>query len=185
MKKIALSFVAGVALLGTAVAGPQPVQHKQVFEPAPAPAVSLFADEEFSFDVFGFRSLTRSGGGETGYRDAWGGGVGLNAFFARYFGIGVEGYWADMERGGSVVHSVSGSVILRAPIDLDGFGLAPYAFGGGGGHFDSIRQGSGHAGAGIEFRFSPNMGVFTDGRYIWTSKTNDLGLVRAGLRFTF
>lgn len=185
MKKLVYSLMAAAAAVSTAVAGPV-YSPKQPIEPLPpAPAPSLFADEEISFDIFGLRTFTRSGGGETGYKDSWGGGVGVNFFFARYFGLGVDGYWANMERGGNVVSSVSGSAILRVPIDLDGFGIAPYMYGGGGGHFDSINQGSGHAGAGVEFRFTPNMGIFTDGRYVWTATTNDFGMVRSGFRFTF
>jgi len=44
----------------------------------------------------------------------------------------------------------------------------------------------GHAGIGIEYRFTKNIGIFTDGRFTFVEKAhNNYGLVRTGVRFAF
>lgn len=52
------------------------------------------------------------------FRDGSGGGVGANYFFAKYFGIGVEGNWWDGTRSGYDGNlSTNDLVILSGPID--------------------------------------------------------------------
>jgi hypothetical protein len=112
------------------------------------------------------------------------GGVGMNYFLTRYFGVGVDTYF---EPHGKMLDNVSGDFTLRAPIGNSGF--APYAIGGAGwrDQFDP-RRGSRtdtvtwHAGVGIEYRFNPHVGIFTDLRYIWADKGSDTALARAGFR---
>jgi hypothetical protein len=108
----------------------------------------------------------------------FGGGVGMNYFFTKYVGIGVDTFF---QRRGRFFNNVSGDLTLRAPIGNSGF--APYVYGGAG-----WRDAAGpdeltaHGGVGIEYRFNPHLGVFLDGRYIWTDKSADEGLLRAGFR---
>lgn len=168
--------MAVAAMIGTGFAGTYSKSFKQ---PVIEEAVACFADNEFTFDVFATYQHADSSGY---YTDGFGGGVGVNAFFARYFGIGVEGFWSEESAEDKVIHSVNGMAILRYPIDS--ICLAPYVFGGGGGIFNSINSEAYFAGAGLEYRWSPTMGVFGDGRYTWTEE-NDVAIYRLGLRFAF
>lgn len=113
----------------------------------------------------------------------FGASVGVNSFFTKHFGIGVDAFGLDND--GGLVDAASGSVILRLPIDM--MHLAPYIFGGGGRIFEGPDTWTGHVGAGLELRLNPRTGIFVDGRHIFAkrSSVSDLGLARAGLRFAF
>ncbi len=108
-------------------------------------------------------------------------GVGLNHFFTRHIGIGAEAYAEDTER--HFVDKASASLIARLPLGESGF--APYLYVGGGRQFDPIELSFAQGGAGLEFRFTPNVGLFLDGRYVLTDGTDDHGLARVGLRLAF
>ena len=110
-----------------------------------------------------------------------GGGAGANFFFTRWFGVGGEAYTESTDR--HAVDSAAGHAYLRFPID--GTGLAPYAFGGGGHIWDPIGASEGHAGAGLEFRFLRNVGIFVDGRWEWTDRLGNFGMGRLGMRIAF
>jgi hypothetical protein len=112
---------------------------------------------------------------------SWGGGVGLNYFFTREIGIGGDIVIPD--DGGNFVNNIDGSLIARWPICNSG--VAPYVYGGGGRQTDPVWQWTGHAGVGIEYRFNPATGIFTDARYMWVDKTQDELLIRFGMRFAF
>ena len=146
----------------------------------------LYRANEFSLDLFGTDALdkyTVSHPSEDRIRhdSRLGLGVGLNYFLIRYVGVGVDAYSEDTKH--SFVDNVSGSLIGRLPIGNTG--LAPYAFGGGGHQFDPIDANFGHVGAGLEFRFTRNIGIFVDARWVWTDRDKDYGLGRAGVRFAF
>lgn len=137
---------------------------------------------EFSLDAFGSYNK-----GERKFSDvfdrSWrrgdfGGGVGLNYFFSRYFGVGAD---TDFFDGGSFFKNVSGSGIFRFPVGNSGF--APYIFGGVGGRFVPKDEWTFHGGVGFEVRISRQFGIFSDIRYIVADKTTDGMMVRAGLRF--
>jgi opacity protein-like surface antigen len=113
----------------------------------------------------------------------WGGGVGMNYFFTKYLGFGVDTFF---QRHGHFLNNVSGNLYARAPLGNSGF--APYIYGGAGwrdgssvGAFHSDEL-TAHGGVGIEYRFNPHLGVFIDARYTWTDKTADESLVRSGFR---
>jgi hypothetical protein len=108
-------------------------------------------------------------------------GAGVNYFITRYIGIGAEGY--SENTSGPFIDNLSGNVILRVPLGQSGF--APYAYGGGGYQFDSLKAGFIQAGAGMEFRFTPHIGLFTDARFVVPNKTSFFGVGRAGLRIAF
>lgn len=142
---------------------------------------TYFHDNEVSVDMFGLYALPEGSGR---LDDGFGGGLGVNYFFTRNIGLGVDGYWWDGDQvSKEVVSSFTGSLILRLPIDS--IHLAPYVFGGGGAHFSGIDQLSLHGGAGLEYRLTPTFGLFGDGRYTFTEDTNDFGLIRVGARFVF
>jgi hypothetical protein len=187
----------------------------------PVPTTPCFRDQEIQVDIFGsFMNLPY---GHDDYytehnrpnrvfhdsdRNGGGGGVGVNYFFMRYFGIGVDGDF-DSNVGG--VANYTGKFILRLPIQAGGFCIAPYVFGGGGGEtlLDSDDYGSyvdhGHrryrdhdtfgawmVGGGLEWRVTPMIGVFAEGRYTWTARYDgenglnfDNDRVRVGVRLAF
>jgi hypothetical protein len=146
----------------------------------------VFRANEFSIDIFGTGSIGQETiehlSGERIEQDGRiGAGLGGNYFFNRFLGLSVDAYTENT--GHAFVDDVSGSVVVRFPFDA--VRLAPYAFGGGGYQFDPIEQAFGHLGAGLEFRFNRNAGVFADLRYVFTDKSEDFGLGRLGVRFWF
>jgi Outer membrane protein beta-barrel domain len=116
-----------------------------------------------------------------GLDDELGGGLGVGYFFTEYAGVEVDATWLATE---SVLHSFSGSLVLRCPIRPAC--LAPYILGGGGYMVNSEEQWTVHAGAGIDVRFGHGPlcpGLFADARYTWTEEEEDFVLIRAGFRF--
>ena len=141
----------------------------------------LYRDQEFQIDGFysGFFGSRKSVFG-TGS----GGGFGLNYFFCKYVGVGYEFQAYDNQKFGSIL-PLSGNLFLRYPICS--INLAPYIIVGGGGTWstaDGKGTGFGNVGAGLEYRLTKNIGIFSDGRYFYGGVGNVADL-RAGLRFAF
>ena len=178
--------------------------------PAPPPRVSLYRDHEFQFDIFGAYAPSGSDAGRYLGDHAWGGGGAFNYFLTRNFGLGLEGT-ALRAAGSGSNHEVSGqfALDLLARYPIGDTPWAPYFITGIGGFVpgssnnifettsesgDSTFHGhnnddillEGHVGLGIEYRFSRNIGAFTDGRYTFVDKSqNNYGQIRAGVRFAF
>jgi hypothetical protein len=111
-----------------------------------------------------------------------GAGLGLEYFLCRYLGIEAEGFSETTHN--TFVNDAGGNVVFRLPIGETGF--APYAFGGGGHEFYPVgNENYADGGAGLEFRFTHCIGIFTDARWVVTEHTGTYGLGRLGLRFTF
>lgn len=151
-----------------------------------APEDSLFRAHETSLDLFGSVSVgqeTINHISKDRVRDNGriGGGIGVNHFFTRNLGIGGDAYTENAAH--SFVDSASANLILRIPIDS--IRLAPYAYGGGGYEFDSRELWFGQAGAGLELRFTKEVGIFADARYVFTDGAKDLGVGRVGIRLSF
>jgi hypothetical protein len=176
MKTIALSLIASAAVTGSVFAGQQ-VSHKEFKQPAAEPC---FKDTELQVDIFGTWTYTPEA---SRYEDGFGGGVGVNYFVQRYFGVGVDGQIYD--GGANGVWDVTGRLIARYPIELGTYCLAPYAFGGGGIQADSTTSGTWHAGAGLEWRATQKIGVFGESRYTWGAQNDDAYQARLGVRFAF
>lgn len=146
----------------------------------------LFRAEETSIDVFGTISVGQETiDNLTGNRieedGELGAGVGLNHFFTRFLGLGVDAYSENTD--GGFIDNASANVILRFPIeDLH---LAPYIYGGGGYQFEPGEVAFGQVGAGLELRFNQNLGLFADARYVMTDGTENFGVGRVGLRIAF
>ena len=175
MNKLTSSLFATLALAATGIAG-QPVAGKDFKTPAPEPC---FKDVELQLDLFGSYTNPVS---RSSHSDGFGGGLGVNYFFTRYLGAGVSGNVFD---GG--VHGVwntDASLIARYPLELGTFCLAPYILAGGGLQANGTTTGSWHAGGGLEWRATPQIGVFGEGRYTW-AEDNDSATARVGLRFVF
>ena len=176
MKKLSLTIVLAVAVLGSAFAGTsaKTFKDKVVVEPT-----CVFRANELQVDAFAAGYFHNSS------RSAWGGGLGVNYFFTNFIGIGVE---QDVlaRRGETTEWVTAGNLLLRYPICA--INLAPYALVGGGASYGCKRQGHGFGdvGAGLEYRFTNNVGLFTDARWIYSyedPKSSVLG--RAGVRFAF
>lgn len=203
MKKLTASLVAILGLIGTGFAGPSVVssgkETKQVV--APPAEEPCFKAGEWQIDTFGQYSVGE-GPGQVGlFRDhGVGGGVGLNYFFSRNIGLGIDAAWlavtespdfqnTDRADHETVIHNFSGSIIGRLP--LDRCCLAPYVYLGGGFHVDGDQWASAHAGVGIEYRIVPNrFGLFVDGRWTYLGDRggrDDLNFfsVRAGFRVIY
>ncbi|MCX6968334.1 MAG: outer membrane beta-barrel protein [Verrucomicrobia bacterium] len=213
MKKLTLSALAVCAVVGSAFAGPA----KDFKQPA---APQFFQDKEFALDAFYSYNdaqhrdpqLSKNGGDiikPQFFVDGSGGGVGVTYFFARYFGVGVEGNWWNGTRPGisqethdallakgrdiprsfdkEVGSQVTANLILRYPMEFTTFGVAPYIFGGGGALFSDENCGFSDVGAGVEVRITPKVGVFTDWRWNFMTgdNRNDVSTTRAGVRFVF
>jgi len=152
----------------------------------PAATTDYYRPCELSLDGFGTASLGESTiDHATGYgvrhNTRLGAGVGLNYFFTRYLGLGAE---ADSENtDGVFLDSASGNLMLRLP--LGNSGVAPYIFGGGGHQFGQTKQWFGQAGAGLECRFTPHVGIFIDARGVAPVETKGYGVARLGFRFAF
>jgi hypothetical protein len=197
MKKLTTSLLAVVGLMGTAFAGHEVVSTGKDYKPiAPTPC---FNDRELQVDVFGAYAVGE-GPHQVGlFRDhGWGGGIGVNYFFTRNVGIGVDATWLyakeasdtdGVEGDHTTIHNFTGSLIFRLPMDESC--LAPYFFVGGGFHVDGEQWASAHAGVGIEYRIVPQkVGLFADGRWTYLGDrfgNDDLNFfsTRLGVRFVF
>ncbi len=202
MKKIGCCFAVCLTLAASCFAGPMaPSKEYKAVEPTPC-----FGDHEFQADIFGAYAVTEAGQGAVIHDHAWGAGGGLNYFFTRWFGLGVDGTWLygkpdnrrldddfdnNDHRKARSIGATSGSIILRYPIDS--ICLAPYLFVGGGAQWGAGCFGTAHWGGGVEYRIVPQkVGLFVDGRFTVLNDRSEtrihnphFALVRAGLRFVF
>lgn len=179
MKKYTiLSVLAAVAFTSTTLAGTDYKKNVIVDD-------CKFRNNELQVDAFGTGAFYQNG------RPGWGGGLGVNYIFARYFGIGVEQDLIGRNDNGSSAYTewgTIGSLFLRYPICS--WNLAPYAMVGGGVFYGTSKNvGVGHVGGGLEYRFDRNMSLFTDARWLFTGEGNNdhsgALLGRAGLRIAF
>ena len=141
---------------------------------------------EFNVDAFGSASIGQTtiehlSGSRIRDNGRLGAGAGVSYFFTRNIGVGVDAYSADLNH--HFVDSASANLIVRFPLGNSGF--APYVLGGGGRQFDPTRLWFVQAGAGLEYRFCRNVGLFTDGRYVITERAPNYGLFRLGVRLAF
>lgn len=191
--KTTLTILAAVSFAGTAFAGTRVVESKTHV----VPETECFRAKELSLDMFGQYSDGNSPDHAGPIRDhGWGGGIGLNYFITRNFGIGADAAWLGATeapyagtRGRTTIHNFSASLIYRFPIDR--ICTAPYIFAGGGVAVDGDQWAVGHVGVGIEHRIVPNkVALFSDVRWNYYGERfgrgdlNNFG-VRAGVRLVF
>lgn len=143
------------------------------------PTAATFNDNEFSLDLFGFRGSLDKDGRDGG---AWGPGVGLNYYITHCFGIGADSY-ADAFNDPYILNV---NALARYPLDGVGLpGLAPYGFFGIGRQWIHAAQWMGDVGAGLEYRFAPKTGAFTDLRGVFPGVTRNYVVWRFGIRIVF
>ena len=187
--KTTCTLLASVAMIAVASAGERTVTIDKGYK-APEP-LDCFKDQELSIDLFGQYTDGNAPSHAGPIRDhGWGGGVGINYFFTRNIGIGVDAAWLygrDLGGENTTIHNFSGSLIARFPIEC----FAPYIYVGGGAAVDGEQWASAHAGVGAEWRLQPQkFGVFVDAR--WTYYGDRFGHEdlnnfsgRVGLRWVF
>ncbi len=182
MKKLII-FTGSVFLLAgrSAWAGEEDTALR--YDPAQS---DLYRANEFSIEGFGAGTINQytidhPSGDRVRHDGRLGAGAGGSYFFTKY--IGVEGEAFTQNTAGHFVDQAGGSLVVRFPIADSG--LAPYVFGGGGHLFDPVSGTFGHAGGGVEYRFTPHFGIFTDARYVFTDRIHNYGEGRAGIRFAF
>jgi hypothetical protein len=175
MKHTALTLAACAIASASAFAGHEvsSKEFKQVAEPC-------FKDTELQLDVF--TSYTGASNGNS-HGDGFGGGIGVNYFFMRHLGVGVDGNVYDGDANG--VWDVSARLIARYPLECGSFCLAPYVFGGGGVEANGTTNGTWLAGGGLEWRATEQFGIFGEGRYTWGSADFDSAQARVGVRVVF
>ena len=178
-KALAVTAIVAIAVVGNLNAGETYYESsKQVVDknpPPPPPAEPCFAAGEAQLDLFAAYVDPKEG------KSSAGGGLNLNYFVTEMLGIGVGALWYDP---GTVVHNAYGNLILRYP--FQDTCIAPYAFGGAGYHWDSDKMWTAHAGIGIEYRVTPNVGVFADGRYTWADEDEgQFWMIGGGIRLAF
>jgi hypothetical protein len=173
MKKLTVALIAVAVSVTGAFAGTTAKTFKETVAPAPE---CKFRDQELQVDAFAAGAWYSTG------RPFWGGGLGVNYFFTKFVGIGVE--QALGGRGNQAEWLTAGNLFLRYPFC---FGLAPYGLVGGGFAYGTGKgHGFGHVGGGLEYRVTDNIGLFSDARYLYSSEDPKNALLgRAGLRFAF
>lgn len=172
---IKLMVVSLLALSSTVMAGSDFKTNKEVVA-----SDCRFSNNELQLDLFGSGAFYQQG------QPLWGGGVGLNYFFLKYIGLGVEQTLAGRKDGGTE-WGTFGNFFLRYPICS--WNIAPYAVAGLGAVYSNGRQGTlaGTVGGGIEYRITKNIGIFTDARWLYNTSNGNSGavLARTGIKFAF
>ncbi len=168
-----------LATAATSFAGTEDSSKKVVVAPVQD---NLFRAGEVQLDVFAAGAAGKFNNQVT---QGLGGGLGLNYFFTRYFGIGIDDTLGGLNIArGQVFDNLQGNLIARYPIES--WHLAPYAMVGGGSTWgNNAAQGNGNAGIGLEYRINRSIGLFADSRYIFGNKGLNESLSRAGVRFVF
>ncbi|HTL59733.1 MAG TPA: hypothetical protein VL361_28945 [Candidatus Limnocylindrales bacterium] len=153
------------------------------------PNAPRYTAQEVSLDLFGSYINPEGNFNDLFETDIhhgfWGGGAGLNYFFTRELGIGTDFNISSKPDDINLVDYWVGNIYARLP--LGNSGLAPYIYGGGGRAISPIWQWTYGGGVGLEYRFNPATGIFSDARFLWGDKGtvyNNL-VIRVGLRLTF
>jgi hypothetical protein len=196
VKKALLIFAAATALVSPALAGEE-TESKEMKEPTLRQAFcDWYAHREWNASVWGTYAFTGNDWPDDRYLGvdhAWGGGADIKFFFARYFGIGAEGYLLDAH---DTVGAALGTLTFRYPIPCSR--LAPYVYAGGGAIFgdedepDFFRpfhddsKAIGQFGGGLEIRLTPHLGIIHDFNWnVIDGHDNNFGMVRTGISFAF
>lgn len=178
MKKLTLTVIALVAMTYVALAGEN---YTSVRHMATTP--DYYRAGETQLDLFGNYSATYSRYKSDRYLKqdhAFGGGIGINRFFTRNLGVGLDGSYINTHAKNG---QVTGDVIFRIPCQQ----FAPYAFIGAGSMFGRHdTKAVGKAGLGIEYRVNPSFGIKTDYSYNMVDGShNNFGMARTGISLNF
>ena len=198
---IVSAVIALLAQTATSLAGPTETSSKEVLPPAAPPPTSFFRANELEIGAFatyvkGVGDFSNLGVGE----HAWGGGLDVAYFPWLYGGFRFQGSAINITHADQTAGIVTYDAVLRYPLDrvAPNFHLAPYAFGGVGGllggldgfnRFGNQRTDSrvlGNAGGGLEYRFTPHVGIFGEAGYDFIDGPHNNAVhVNWGTRFAF
>ena len=198
---IVSAVVALLAPTAISLAGPTETSSKEVLPPAAPPPTSFFRANELDIGAFatyvkGVGDISTLGVGEHG----WGGGLDVAYFPWLYGGFRFQGSAINITHADQTAGIVTYDAVLRYPLDrvAPNFHLAPYGFGGVGGllggldgfnRFGNQRTDSrvlGNAGGGLEYRFTPHVGIFGEAGYDFIDGPhNNAVQVNWGTRFAF
>ena len=191
MKKLTLSLCAAVAMTSAAFAGE--TYSKESKSVAPPPCPQWYADNEFTLTLSGVYAFTANEWEDDSYfrvDHAWGGAIDAKYFVHRYFGFGLQGWFAQansheivengftrvwIEEDSHAVGSLLGTFTLRFPLNCSRF--APYVWVGGGGIFGGGRD--------HEFRLNPTQPFGIERREFTDGKTKAIGQVGGGFEVRF
>ena len=159
-----------------------------------APPTSSYRANEWDLGIFGTYDTSFNNNRRAIGDHDWGSGLGLTYFPWLYAGFGIDGDFGNAIPSDDLSHQVDGQLVLRYPLDLwsPNLHLAPYVYGGVGGLFVHTSESNHHSdflgnfGAGLEYRFSPHIGLFSDAGYeIVDGPKNDFMQVSFGLKYAF
>lgn len=152
----------------------------------PSTDTELFRAGEITLDLAATYSDRKAKFDDTFDHSARGGTYGLSLggayWLTKNFAVGADAVVPDYRNVDNfIVGNANVSVIARLPLGS----FAPYAFGGGGRNF-AAGDYTAHGGAGVECRFTKNVGAFAEGRYVWAfEKSPEYAQARAGIRLAF
>ena len=217
MKKLTLTLCAVVAVASASFAGTTMTSSKEMKQVEQAPCPTWYADNEFNVGVSLVYAATTNEYRRDRYLGvdhAFGGAIDAKYFFARYFGVGIQGFglstnrddidnFFDDDNNSEFAGGVLGTFTLRYPIPCTRF--APYGWAGLGGiwgggdnrfnpnvRIDRQRRNSDDGrlmaqyGAGFEVRLTQRVGLTND--VSWNQiegGENDFIQIRTGLNFAF
>jgi hypothetical protein len=205
VKKLVLSVAAMMLMAEVAFSGGETYASREPKSVTPQPFCDWYANQEWNASLWGAYAFTANDWPDDRYLGvdhAWGGGADIKFFFARYFGIGVQGFGLDAR---DTIGAALGTLTLRYPIPCSRF--SPYIYAGGGAIFNGTeieahgeegetdfsrtsRSGDtkavGQFGGGLEIRLTPHIGIIHD--FSWSiidGRDNNFGMVRTGINFAF
>jgi hypothetical protein len=201
-RAFALAVVAILSPAMNVAAGGPVVPSKEVVAPSPLPPSSYFRANELDLGAFAtYGTNTGSQSNFSGIGDhAWGGGAEVSYFPLFWTGLRVQGAVINLIPGDNTAGIVRGDFLARYPLDLvwTNVHLAPYGIAGVGGLFsgyDGVRSNGslrfsnrvlGDFGGGLEYRFTPHIGAFSEATWnVVDGPKNNFLQVNFGARFAF
>ena len=181
MKKPVSLLLLVIAAAATSFAGTESASKKVVV----APASTYFHANEWQVDV---AVVGAAGTYQGSSSESIGGNLGVNYFFTRYLGVGIDNSVSGYGHSGSVnaTDRLQADILLRYPIES--LRLAPYAMVGGGASWDTVSQGNGNVGLGLDYRVSQHIGLFGDCRWLYGNSSAGVtttAMPRVGVRLVF
>jgi hypothetical protein len=215
-KNIALAMMAACSQVIATFAGEPVTSSKEVVAPPPPPVpTSYYRANEWSLGAFGTYDKSFDRSRRAIGEHAWGGGLSVSYFPWLYAGFRLKGIVVSTHPDDNTTGEVTGDFILRLPMDISTqpwggfaekahFHLAPYAYAGVGGVFSStsgftnfVRNGVrgkdetenrvlGDFGGGLEYRFTPHIGIFGECGYnVVDGPKNNYLQTNFGVKFAF
>lgn len=175
-----LSILALTAISATAFAGQEIAAPAAPARPSKTviPQEACFGETELQLDLFGSYFDSEGVIGE-----GYGGGIGLNYFFHRNFGLTIDASITESDT--DTVWQYSAGVVARYPFEIANLCLSPYAKVVGGVQTEDGSNPFIAIGGGLEWRVSSRVGLFGEATYGFVDDHDDFVNIRAGVRLVF